>query len=73
MARVNVYLPDRLAAEARRAELNVSQVTQEAVRAELQALDIARWLDSIAALPSAGTSHGRAMEALRAARDEIGG
>ena len=35
MARVNVYLPDDLAAEVRASGLNVSQVTQEALRAAL--------------------------------------
>ena len=32
MARVNVYLPDDLAAKARAADLNVSRLTQAAIQ-----------------------------------------
>ncbi len=32
MARLNVYVPDDLAAAARKAELNVSALTQQAIR-----------------------------------------
>jgi hypothetical protein len=35
MARANVYLPDDLHERARRAELNVSELTQRAIEAEL--------------------------------------
>lgn len=73
MARVNVYLPDDLAAEVKRAELNVSRITQQAVRAELRATDVSRWLDRVRTLPSTGASHARAIEALRSARDDFDG
>lgn len=35
MARVNVYLPDELAAQVREADVNVSALTQEALQTEL--------------------------------------
>ena len=35
MARANVYLPDELHERARRADLNVSELTQRAIREEL--------------------------------------
>lgn len=73
MARVNVYLPDDLAAEVKRADLNVSRITQRAVRAELQVAEVDRWLDRVASLAPTGATHGQAIEALKAARDEFGG
>lgn len=39
MARVNVYLPDGLAAASRAAGLNVSRITQDALRAAREELD----------------------------------
>jgi post-segregation antitoxin (ccd killing protein) len=36
MARANVYLPDELHEAARRADLNVSELTQRAIRDELE-------------------------------------
>jgi post-segregation antitoxin (ccd killing protein) len=36
MARANVYLPDDLHERARRADLNVSELTQRAIRSELE-------------------------------------
>lgn len=35
MARVNITMPDELHTQAKRAGLNISQVTQQAIRAEL--------------------------------------
>jgi post-segregation antitoxin (ccd killing protein) len=40
--KVNVYLPDELAAEARDAQLSLSAVCQEAIRKELHRLDAQR-------------------------------
>jgi len=45
MARVNVYLPDDLANDARGAGLNVSRLTQDAVREALIARRTDAWLD----------------------------
>lgn len=72
MARVNVYLPDDLAERVRAAGLNVSGITQDALRTELARLDTTVWLDAVAALPAAGISHEEALAALDAARDEFG-
>lgn len=49
MARVNVYLPDELAAEARLAGLNVSALAQEAIGRELRARRMRAWLDDLRA------------------------
>jgi len=71
MARLNVYLPDDVAQAARDAGLNVSALTRAAVTEALarQATDL--WL---ASLPRTGNgpSHEDAMEALDAAREELG-
>lgn len=71
MARLNVYVPDDLAARARAAGLNVSAVAQAAIAAELQREDTDAWL---ADLPtgSGRVSHEAAMSALAAAREELG-
>ena len=47
MARVNVYLPDDLAAEAKSADLNVSALTQDAIRRALEAAAIDGWLAKV--------------------------
>jgi post-segregation antitoxin (ccd killing protein) len=73
MARLNVYLPDDLAAEARRAGVNLSAVTQDAVRRTLAALTTDAWLATVVG-PSRGepVPHDRALGALDAARDDAG-
>lgn len=72
MARVNVYLPDDLAQQARAAHLNISGVAQEALRSALQRGETDRWLDSLDRLPSADITHARVIEALDDARAELG-
>ena len=71
MARVNVYLPDDLAETARAAGLNVSRLTQEAIRraVDVQALD--RWLEQAASLPRPGIDQEAGEQAMTAAKDEI--
>jgi post-segregation antitoxin (ccd killing protein) len=69
MARLNVYLPDDLAAQAKDAGVNVSAVTQEAIRQTLVARSTDSWLSTLPA-PAEGVSHDRALEALDDARDE---
>ena len=73
MARLNVYLPDDLAREARDAGLNVSGLTQAAVRSALAATATNDWLDSLARLPRPGVTltHGEVLAAVRDARDEF--
>jgi post-segregation antitoxin (ccd killing protein) len=72
MARVNIYLPDELAERARAAGVNVSGVTQDAIRNALAATDTDRWLDRLDQMPRAGVPHERVIRALDAARDELG-
>ena len=77
MARVNVYLPDDLAAEAKEAGLNVSAVTQAAIRSELQRNAMAVWLDELASFrrqgPPIDVSHDDVIGALDEARRELWG
>ena len=47
MARVNVYLPEDLAAEAREAGLNVSALTQAAIREELARRGAEAWWEDL--------------------------
>ena len=72
IARVNVYLPDELAEQARAAGLNVSGLAQEALRAALERARTDRWVDRLERLPRAGVSHARVIEALDDARAEFG-
>ncbi len=73
MARVNVYLPDELALQARAAGVNVSGITQDAIRAALAAMDTDRWLDRLDDLPSADVAPQKVIDAVHAARDDLGG
>lgn len=70
MARMNVYLPDGLAAEAKKAGLNLSAVTQDAVRRSLAARSTDAWLAMLEPAVSPQVTHDVALEALDAARDE---
>ncbi|MBL0749271.1 type II toxin-antitoxin system CcdA family antitoxin [Nocardioides baculatus] len=72
MARLNVYVPDDLAARAREAGLNVSSLTQQALAGALASTQTDAWLSS---LPRPGASSLAAevvLDALDAARDELG-
>lgn len=71
MARVNVYLPDDLAEQARVAGLNVSGLTQDAVRSALAAHRTDEWLDGVARLPRTGVTHAVVAQAVAAAKDEL--
>jgi post-segregation antitoxin (ccd killing protein) len=72
MASVNVYLPDDLADEVKRADLNVSRIAQEAIREELATAGATRWLRRVARLSPTKAGHVRALEAVRDARAEFG-
>ncbi len=72
MARVNVYLPDDLAEAARAADLNVSAITQDALRAELAARHQRAWLEDVRRLSPTGIGHDAALAALDDAREELG-
>jgi post-segregation antitoxin (ccd killing protein) len=71
MARVNVYVPDELAEAARRAGLNVSALTQEALRSAIDAQTTNTWLDRVARLRRTGIDHDTVIEALEEARAEL--
>ena len=72
MARMNVYLPDELAAEARTAGLNVSGLTQEAVRRALAQSRTDAWLADVARLARTGVTHDAVLTAIEEARDDFG-
>lgn len=72
MTRVNVYLPDDLAEEARSAGLNISRVAQDALRRELAARSSTTWLEAVRRLLHTGVSHDEVEAALDAERDEAG-
>lgn len=72
MARVNVYLPDELAERARAAGLNISGVTQDAIRSALAGIDVEHWLDRLERLPTHDIPHKHVMRAIDEARDELG-
>lgn len=70
VARLNVYLPDELAAQAKQAGLNLSALTQEAVREAVAARSTDAWLAALRPRSSGLVTHDRALAALDAARDE---
>ncbi len=72
MARVNVYLPDELAKKARAAGLNVSGLTQDALRRALAVQRTNDWLEQVGKLRRSGLTHDDVMVALEAAREEFG-
>lgn len=71
MTRVNVYLPDALAVQAKEAGLNVSAVTQDAIRRSLAARSTDEWLDTLPDSPRTGrVSHDVALQTLDETRLE---
>lgn len=73
MARVNVYLPDDLAEEVRAAGLNVSALTQEALRSELRRHAMTAWLDELhRRRATVDIDDDDVMRALDEAKDEFG-
>lgn len=71
MARLNVYLPDELAAAARQSGMNVSAVAQEAIRRALDASATDGWLATLDTSPGRTVGHRRALAALDEVRDEV--
>ena len=72
MARVNVYLPDELAQQARAAGLNISKVTQAALSSTLAHSETDHWLDRLGRSPRADVPHRRVIQAIDEARAELG-
>jgi post-segregation antitoxin (ccd killing protein) len=73
MARVNVYLPDDLAKEAKAAGLNVSNLTQAALRRALAVSRVDEWLADVTAMRPLGISHADVTSAVEAAKGELEG
>ena len=73
MARLNVYVPDDLAAQVRAAELNVSRISQDALRAALASRAVDSWLDSLAERPPLAVSADAVGDAVAAAKDDLAG
>jgi post-segregation antitoxin (ccd killing protein) len=72
MARVNVYLPDDLAQQARAAGLNISKVTQAALSSTLARNETDRWLDRLERSPRVDVAHDSVIQAIEEARSELG-
>ena len=72
MARMNIYLPDDLAAKARAAGLNLSALARAAVEAELAKSLTDEWLEQVLVLAPTSVRHEEAIEALDAAREDFG-
>lgn len=72
MARLNVYIPDELAEQAKSAGLNISALTQAVIADELQRRATDAWLASLPQ-PGSPVSHHEAMNALDGARAELAG
>jgi len=73
MARVNVYLPDDLASAAKTADLNVSRLTQEALRSALATARVDDWLDEIGSTRPVEIDPRAVVAAVAAAKDELEG
>ncbi|RMI35866.1 type II toxin-antitoxin system CcdA family antitoxin [Nocardia stercoris] len=73
MSRLNIYMPDELAERARERGLNISALAQAAVTAELARNATADWLAEIPVhTDRPNSTHATALDALDAARDELG-
>lgn len=73
MSRVNVYLPDDLAARAKEAGLNISSLTQEAIRSALAVDSLEAWLTRVTDLESPNLNHDEVISAVSAVKDELEG
>lgn len=72
MARLNVWVPDELAARARAEGLNVSALTQAALQAELDRHATDQWLSGLALPDEPSVDPAVALAALDAAREDFG-
>jgi hypothetical protein len=72
MARLNVYVPDDLAARSREAGLNVSALTQQAITAALASAETDAWLASLGSGTGVGVTADGIVAVLDEARDELG-
>ncbi len=72
MARLNVYVPDELAARSRAAGLNVSALTQQAIASALAAEQTDAWLATLGRPGRAAVDLDDVLAALDEARDGFG-
>ncbi len=73
MAKLEVCLPDDLAAEVATAGLNISQVTQEALRKVLSGGRLAEWLDDLNDIEPAGTTSEEVPKAVTEGKRDLWG
>lgn len=73
MSRLNVYVPDDLAAEARAAGLNISGLTQDALRSALTTKRVDEWLDAVGSMRPLSVSHAAVTAAVAEAKNELDG
>ena len=73
MARVNVYLPDDLASEAKSKGLNISKLTQEALKRAIASDKMAAWLDEVRSNEPLDIDPEIVKAALAGAKDELEG
>ena len=72
MARLNVYVPDDLAARSREAGLNVSALTQQALLAALAGGQTDGWLSSLPTRRAEPVPLEVVLDALDEVRDDFG-
>jgi post-segregation antitoxin (ccd killing protein) len=72
MARVNIYLPEELAAAVKEADLNVSAIAQAALTEALADQELDRWLEEMRSLPRIDVPLDEVLEAVHEAREEFG-
>jgi post-segregation antitoxin (ccd killing protein) len=72
MARINVYVPDELAARSREAGLNVSALTQQALAAALAVEQTDAWLAALAPRRATEVAVDDVLAALDEERDDFG-
>ncbi len=72
MARLNVYVPDELAARSREAGLNVSALTQQAIARALAAGQTDAWVASLGRGAAEPVTTGDVLAALDDVRDDFG-
>lgn len=73
MANVNIYLPDDLAEKARSVGLNVSRVCRSAIEEALRVARQTAWLEAVRDLPPVNVTPDEALDAVRAAREDLEG
>ncbi len=71
MPHVTVYPPEDLAKAAKEAGLNLSNLTQEAIRSSLAARKLERWQKQVSELPSLGIGHAKVLDAVKSAKDDL--